>query len=328
MLPSATIGCCDGKVLHLLGDDVGPYADVETLDEVSMAQTKKKQAPVEPPLGDDELSARVRAALSESALKSTELVKKLGKRDGARAVDLARELARNKAVHRLLKGKTEWFFGVDPVVTLDRVVSDVLRREGPLDAPKLKKAVQKEAPGHDGLFAEWLKSALSRSVLYERPGKPKTLGLEPDLKSLLKKPLADLKKQVVALEGKGISRELIAGFLQSELGWASGEAAARPASSQSPSASQSSSREVFLKALHGLAADNPQGALLPLPELRDRAGLAKRDFDAAALALSREGLLVLHHHDHASALSEADQDALVRDALGRHYVGVALRGAT
>lgn len=286
-----------------------------------MAQTRKKQAPVEPPLGDEELSARVRAALRESALKSTELAKKLGKREGARAVDMARELARNKEVHRLVKGKSEWFFGVDPVVTLDRVVVEVLRREGPLDSPKLKKAVQKAAPGHDGLFAEWLKSALGRSVLYERPGKPKTLGLEPDLKSLLKKPLADLKKQVAALEGKGISRELVAGFLRSELGWASGEAV-------SPSASQGSSREVFLKALRGLAADNPQGALLPLPELRDRAGLGKKDFDAAALALSKEGLLVLHYHDHASALSEVDQDALVRDALGRHYVGVALRGST
>jgi hypothetical protein len=66
---------------------------------------------------------------------------------------------------------------------------------------------------------------------------------------------------------------------------------------------------------------------LPIRELRARARLDKSDFDAAALDLSREGLVVLHHHDHPGSLSEAEQRALVRDASGTHYVGVARRAA-
>jgi len=112
--------------------------------------------------------------------------------------------------------------------------------------------------------------------------------------------------------------------LRAELGV--GEPVAATAKGEPPRAS-GSSREVFLEALRRFAADNPSGALLPVAELRARAGLGKQDFDAAALALSREGLLVLHRHDHAASLSEAEQNALVRDALGRHYIGVALRGS-
>ncbi len=287
-----------------------------------MAKTRGKRAPAEPPLTDAELEARVRAALSQSALKGTDLSKKVGKTDGARAVEVARDLARRNEVHRVVRGNSEFFFAADPVATLDRVAREVIVREGPLDAKGLKAAVKTAAPGHDGLFAEWLKSALARSLLYQQPGKSKALGLEPDLTSLLQKPLAALNKQVAALEAKGISRELIVDFLSDALGLVS-----RAAPTTTTPQSSSSSREVFLSALRRFAADNPKGALLPVRELRERAGLTKRDFDAAALALSSEGLLTLHHHDHASALSEAEQNALVRDAVGRHYVGVALRGS-
>jgi hypothetical protein len=291
-----------------------------------MAHTrKKKAAPVEPPLSNEQLSERIREVLQARALTKAELPKKLGlssKVDATRSLDVARELARKGDLHRFAKGAVEVFFGDDPVAELDRLVPVLLRQQGPLGATALKKAVKSALPGHDALLADWLKSAISRGVLYES-GKPKLLSPEPpapDLDKLLKKELAALKKQVAALETKGIARELIATFLRNAL--ALGTERAAP-----PVAGARSSREVFLDALQRLAADSPEGALLPVRELRARAGLGKQDFDAAALALSKEGLLVLHYHDHASALSEAEQNALVRDALGRHYVGVALRGS-
>lgn len=294
---------------------------------------KGKTADATPPPSDEELAARMRSALGERALTKAELGKKLPKGQGPRGLELARELARQGVLYRFAKGATEIFFAEDPVARLDRVVPELLRRDGPLGAPQLKQAIKNAAPHHDGVFADWLKVALARNVIYERPGKPKTLVPEPpppDLKLLLEKPLAELTKLLTALDARGISRERIADFLRAELGVPERGSAATAGAAPVPASTaraDGSSREVFLEALRRFAADNPKGALLPVRELRARAGLGKQDFDAAALALSREGLLVLHHHDHAAALSEADQNALVRDALGRHYIGVALRGS-
>ncbi len=285
-----------------------------------------RQRKVAPPPSDEELDALVRGLLNERALTKAELGKKVPKASAARALELARELARQGVLHRFAKGASEVFYTEDPVARLDRVVPELLRRDGPLAAPPLKAAVKKTAPNHEAFFADWLKTALARRVVFEGPGRPKTYAAEPpppDLKLLLKRPLAELRKLMASLEEKGITREHIADFLRAELGVGAPVAVAKG----SPARASDSSREVFLEALRRFAADNPSGALLPVRELRARAGLAKQDFDAAALALSGEGLLVLHHHDHAASLSEAEQNALVRDALGRHYIGVALRGS-
>jgi hypothetical protein len=291
-----------------------------------MAQVRNKKAAASAlPLGDAELGARVRAAAAERALSKAELPKRLGalnKVDTARALDIARELARKGELHRFAKGTSETFYREDPVSTLDRAVPELLRRQGPLGATALKREVKAALPGHDGFFGEWLKPALARGVIYEG-GTPKVLSPDPpipDLEKLLGTKIVALAKQMAAVEARGIARDLISDFVRSKL-------ALDPRQPDAPAAptTPSSSREVFLEALRRFAADSPKGALLPVRELRARAGLAKKDFDAAALALSKEGLLVLHHHDHASALSQAEQDALVRDAVGRHYIGVALR---
>ena len=295
-----------------------------------MAQTKKQSAPAAPPLSDEQLSACVRSALDDRALSKAELIRKVGlrKADAARAPDVARELARTGVVHRFAKGATEIFFRDDPIATLDRVVPELLRARGPLPTTALKQAVKSAAPGHDGLLGEWLKPALARGAIFEIAKPRKALSAEPppppDLRPLLEKPLGALRKQIAAAVAKGVSTSTIAEFLCRELGL---DSAPRVAAVAEAPASRAASREVFLEALRRFAADNPQGALLPVRELRARAGLGKQDFDATALALSREGVLVLHHHDHASALTEAEQQALVRDALGRHYVGVAFRGS-
>jgi hypothetical protein len=297
-----------------------------------MAQ--KKQRELAPRPSDEDLTEQLLRVLGERALTKAALAKNLPKRDAERALELARELARRGVLHRFANAKVEVFFSEDPVVRLDRLVPALLRSEGPLRSTQFKARVKAAVPNHEGIFTDWLKTALARHLVYERPGKPKTYAAEPpplDLKLLLKKPLAELTKLLPSLEQQGVSRERIADFLRVELGVSERAAVAASAPTAStpfttPPAS-GASRDVFLNALRRFAADNPKGALLPVRELRARAGLAKQDFDAAALALSREGLLVLHHHDHAASLSEADQNALVRDALGRHYIGVALRGS-
>ena len=71
------------------------------------------------------------------------------------------------------------------------------------------------------------------------------------------------------------------------------------------------------------AAD--QGALVPARDLRRVAKLAKAHFDRAVLDLARQGRVMLHRHDFAAGLSEADRDELVTDGSGAYYVGMALR---
>jgi hypothetical protein len=274
--------------------------------------------PATVPPSDDELRARVRSAVSGVGLSQKQLSEKLGKAHAPRALALARELAAAGELWRQTDSKDEWFFGFDPVATLDRVVTELLREKGALTEADIKAQMKARAPGHHWLVKDWLKGATGRRVVFAQPAPglktKKAFGLEPDLKVLLGKPLADLQKAIGTVERSGVSREAILDFLRRELG----------AGSAPP---KRASREVFLEALRRFAADNPSGALLPVRELRERAGLGKQDFDAAALALSNEGLLELHHHDHAAALSEAEQSGLVRDALGRHYVGIALRGS-
>jgi hypothetical protein len=63
--------------------------------------------------------------------------------------------------------------------------------------------------------------------------------------------------------------------------------------------------------------------LLHVRDLRARTPLDKERFDAAALALSREGLAVLHHHDHPAGLSEEERRSLVADGRGVFYIGIA-----
>jgi hypothetical protein len=274
-------------------------------------------------VADEELLANVSEALRGKGLKHTDLAKEIaslfGEAESLRALQLTRDRAADGPIRRVIQKGTEWFFGADPIATLDRLVPELLRREGHLSSKDLRASVEKAAPGHSLLLPNWQKGALPRGLVFEvtLPGPPKlrVLSAEPDLKLSLSKTLAELNNSLPALERQGITRERVIEYLCAEL---KVEAPPMPV--------KRSSREVFLEALRRFAADNPRGALLPVRELRARAGLGKVDFDTAALDLSKEGLLVLHYHDHAAALSEAEQSGLVRDALGRHYVGIALRG--
>ena len=281
----------------------------------------RKSSTAELPLSDADLLDRLRRALSGGAgLTGPELCKQVPKVDAARALEKARELCARGELFRVKKGATERFFGADPVASLDRLVPPLLDA-GALSAAQIKTQLERTARGHGPLLPEWLKGALARGLLFEQArsggARTKTFGRQPDLRLLLHKALVELRKSMTLLDRLGVARPRVLDFLSAELG-ASGRAAPPDGTA---------SRRVFLEALRKLAADNPQGALLPVREVRARAGLPKQDFDDTALALSREGLLLLHHHDHPGSLSDAEQGALVRDPHGTHYVGMALRGS-
>ena len=71
------------------------------------------------------------------------------------------------------------------------------------------------------------------------------------------------------------------------------------------------------------------GALVFFQDLRrapELAELTKPAFDAAVLALNTSRPdVVLHHHDHAPRLSDAERNQLVADDQGHYYVGMAFR---
>jgi pterin-4a-carbinolamine dehydratase len=95
---------------------------------------------------------------------------------------------------------------------------------------------------------------------------------------------------------------------------------------RSPDLSRAVDVSIVRSALRHLASNEPEGAVLSVPELRDRAGLDKERFDAAVLALEQADELVLHHHDFPASLSESDRAELVHDGRGTYDVGVAPRG--
>lgn len=242
----------------------------------------------------------------------------------ADALAALRELSAKGEVHRYAKGRTERFFAIDPVATLDRVAPEILTREGPLTLPDLKKAVERAARGHADLLQEWLKSALARKRIFTHGPLPKSrakrFGSEPDMGLVLRKTLAELKKALVETDAADVSRERVIEVLRGEIGLARSTAAAP--SAPSPAAAD---QEIVRTALRQLASEHRPGTLLLIHDLRARTALDKDRFDAAALALSREGAAVLHHHDHAALLSEEERRQLVADGRGTHYIGIAPR---
>ena len=283
----------------------------------------------------EELTAVVREALAAvPGLRGADLKKALPKPiqpQHAEAVEVLRELAAKGEVHRYAKGRTERFFAVDPVATLDRVAPEILGREGPLTAPDLKKAVERAARGHADLLPEWLKSALARRRVFSHAPLPKArakrFGSEPDLGLALRKTLAEIKKALVETDAAGVPRERVIEALRREIGLASAPAAplVAPAAPAAEAIDVAGDREIVRAALQKLASEHRPGTLLLVHDLRARTSLDKARFDAAALALSREGAAVLHHHDHAALLSEEERRMLVADGRGTHYIGIAPR---
>jgi hypothetical protein len=287
------------------------------------AKKRRTRAAPAPPLSADELTRKVLQLLDEgSSLTAAALRRALPKAQQGEGLAVARELAARGRCHRLVKGPKEQFFARDPIATLERLVPTVVGTVA-LSAKDIKARVESAATGHGQLLSEWLKGAVGRGLLFEQAprsarGKTKTFSTRPDLRLLLKKSLAGLKAELCKADAAGLSRADVAQFLATEVGASS---AGLEAAASGPDVQ----REQFLRALRQLESTSPPGALLSVRELRADAALDKRQFDAMALALSREGAIVLHHHDHAGALPEAERALLVEDARGTHYVGIALR---
>jgi hypothetical protein len=275
----------------------------------------------------------VREALAKKpGLTATELKKMLPKpmwAQHAEALSALRGLVAGGEAFRHAKGKIERFFAADPVATLDHVVRGLLAQSGPLTEVDLKKAAEKEARGHGALIPEWRKSALARHIVFEHAPLPrsraKRYGAEPDLARLLAKTFTELRKALSQIDAAGVPRERVADAVQKELGLA-GRSAAGPTAAVSPDGD--ADRDLVRAALHRLASEHRPGTLLLVHDLRARTPLDKERFDAAALALAREGAAVLHHHDHAAALDETERRQLVTDGRGTHYIGIAPRSPT
>lgn len=302
-----------------------------TGEAIKMA-TKKKAPPV--PLARDELESRLRGALGAAGtLTQNELLKKLPRNEQANGLGVLQELAAHGDIFRLASGQTVKYFRQDPIARIEELVPRLLDGKS-LTKADLQQRVERDAPGHGKLFSEWHKGALARGVIFEqasstKSSKDKTFGTKPDLRRLFKKSLAALLSDVRHTDASNISRDAVIDFLVAELGGS--ERRSRPKLAEldpAPDGEAESQlqRVPFLTALERLSAKNPSGALISVRELRGCAGLDKRTFDATALALSSERAVVLHHHDHAGSLPEAERQSLVKDAHGTHYVGIALRG--
>jgi hypothetical protein len=103
---------------------------------------------------------------------------------------------------------------------------------------------------------------------------------------------------------------------------------------RAPKAGPHDDEAVLLAEIDAFAQGKAPGTLFSVTTLRATSSLPKERFDRAALALSREERVTLHHHDHPFGLSEAARAALVfapthgeRGGPGIYYVGIAPRRA-
>lgn len=164
-----------------------------------------------------------------------------------------------------------------------------------------------------------------------RAGRAKMNARESELRRLLRRTLVALERDLPALGAAEFSRQEVAALLTGQLAALvqpstpaparSGPVSAEPGSETD--ASHGGARAAVLSALLRLERESPPGALLSVRELRARTALDKPSFDRAALELAARGRVSLHAHDHASALQESERGALIEDARGVFYIGIA-----
>jgi hypothetical protein len=272
----------------------------------------------------DDLEAVVcEAVRTTPGLKSSQIKKALPTPYQAFAKEAQatlRLLVERTEVYRSLIGKAELFFQHDPHATLDEIVPQRLSGE-PLGKGALKARIRDLAPGHELILEPWLKTALSRGLIFEHAPAPaskeKRYGNAPDVGKSLAPVLTALRKALLKTDEQGIPRYQIAEVLVRELG-------VSLAVPQTPEAQANhAEHEQFVVGLRELASDNPGQALLSVRELRSRVALRKERFDAVALDLMRSRKVSLHYHDHPASLPEAERSELVQDGRGRYYIGIA-----
>lgn len=245
---------------------------------------------------------------------------------------IARELAERGSVPYFRPTKTQLvFFPEDPSARIEAVLRSHLKE--PATEKELTELVADHAPGFQVVVKPWLASAVKQRRIHEhaalKGSRAKRYYIEPDLRAALKSVLTALQKALAKTDALGISREQVAKVLLDELGSSTWPTSASTAKAATNGESlDRSSRSSFVAELGALASENPQQAMLSVTELRRRLLLDKREFDAIALDLAREGAISLHHHDNAASMPEHERMQLIQDAHGRDYVGISLtRGA-
>lgn len=207
------------------------------------------------------------------------------------------------------------------------LILETLDKKGSLAKTDLRKAVKQLT---EELFLNAFQGLLDNQKLFEHPPLPKKKtslfgkcppAPEPylnDLGGQLSKIVAQLRGASVPVE---VLRRALVQLVEST-GVPFGEGAAVTRSAAIPLRELNVDLIALMRSIEP-AADS--GALVAARELRRAARIDKMPFDQEILALARQGRLMLHRHDFASGLSQAERDELVTDGAGTYYVGMALR---
>lgn len=88
-------------------------------------------------------------------------------------------------------------------------------------------------------------------------------------------------------------------------------------------------QKAFLRVAAASRTDALRHVLLSARDVRHqlrqkRSGWTKHRFDTVALALARDGVITLHHHDHPQGLPPAEAAQMIADERDTHYVGFVI----
>ena len=280
--------------------------------------------------GDLPLALRETLARLGKPVSASEVRKALPRPYQRPVAEIARHLdalVKGKLLFTMKQGQAVKYCGQDPGVAVREAVLGALG-EGPLSKEELTKQVKRVAPGFEKGLAAALPAMLSRAEVREHPkvGKGKTrYGLTPpDPTPFLAKTVKELRALQKRLGAHGVTPAAVYAALGRALGIEGSEAGRGGAGKEGDPEDDAS----VLGALRELASRQPPGALLSVRALRGLRSLSKERFDRAVLRLSEGGKVVLHHHDFPASLPEAEREALVVDAGGVHYVGIAPKRAS
>jgi hypothetical protein len=285
-----------------------------------------------PTISEADLRLALRDAVSRlgKPTSPTELRKALPKPHQRPLPEITRllaGLAREGALFAVKDGKTLRYTDRDPSSIVALALREALR-DGPLGKTELEKRVKRAAPGFSKLSPAVLAAELARGTVHKHPEVGKygvRYGLvPPDPTPYLAKALQEIKAAVKKLSPSGVGEAAV----HAAIGRVLGLERTAPARERSEQVSDPRADEHLVQgALRELASREPPGALLSVRALRALVTLDKPRFDGAVLRLSRARQVTLHHHDFPESLPEVERAALVRDAHGVHYVGIAPRDA-
>jgi hypothetical protein len=188
----------------------------------------------------------------------------------------------------------------------------------------------------EGSLFEHLPPSGGRSLRYARAPQPR-----PALGPYVSRAVDALRAALTQLAPFGVTAGEVVRALAHELGLDDVDGAGSPGR-QGSEASEGAQRKAqsgtaggegdaesrVLRALDEVAASEPEGSILPVPAVRNRAGLDKATFDRAALALAEAERVALHYYDRPYTISESERDKLVRDERGTYYIHMARRSET